>query len=214
MTPIRSRLLCTILLPVFVIAACAPGRGLPPLPPVPSAAYRLGPGDEVRIITVGEDTLTGEFGVDDSGRIAVPMLGSVRAAGLSPEALGAVVGAALQRAGLVRSPSVSVEVIRYRPIFVLGEVNKPGEFPYEPGMTVLGRGRACRRLHVSRGRDVRLRGSHRGWPHSRGPGRPRNGAATRRCGDRIRAAVLTAAVGFVPDQQIRRRTVSFSTRKT
>ena len=138
MTPIRSRLLCTILLPVIVVAACAPGRGLPPLPPVPSAAYRLGPGDEVRIITVGEDTLTGEFGVDASGRIAVPMLGSVRAAGLSPEALGAVVGTALQRGGLVRSPSVSVEVIRYRPIFVLGEVNKPGEFPYEPGMTVLG----------------------------------------------------------------------------
>jgi polysaccharide biosynthesis/export protein len=138
MTRIRSRLLGTILLPVLVVAACAPGRGLPPLPPLASGVYHLGPGDQVRIITVGEDTLTGEFGVDDSGQIAVPMLGSVPAAGLSPEALGTKVGAALQRAGLVRSPSVSVEVIRYRPIFVLGEVNKPGEFPYEPGMTLLG----------------------------------------------------------------------------
>jgi polysaccharide export outer membrane protein len=43
----------------------------------------------------------------------------------------------LQRGGLVRAPSVSVEVIRYRPVFVLGEVNKPGEFPYQPGMTLL-----------------------------------------------------------------------------
>lgn len=119
------------------IAACAPGRGLPTLPPVASGAYRLGPGDEVRIITVGEDTLTGEFAVDDSGGIAVPMVGSVQAGGLSPEALGAAVGAALQRGGLVRAPSVSVEVIRYRPIFVLGEVNKPGEFPYQPGMKLL-----------------------------------------------------------------------------
>jgi polysaccharide biosynthesis/export protein len=137
MMPIRFRALCAILLLAPVIAACAPGRGLPPLPTVPSGAYRLGPGDEVRIITVGEDTLTGEFAVDDSGQIAVPMLGSVRAASLSPAALGAAVGAALQRGGLVRTPSVSVEVIRYRSIFVLGEVNKPGEFPYQPGMTLL-----------------------------------------------------------------------------
>jgi polysaccharide biosynthesis/export protein len=126
------------MLPLAIaIASCAPGRGLPPLPPADAGAYRLGPGDEVRLITVGEDTLTGEFGVDDSGRIAVPMLGSVSAAGLSPEALGAKVAAALQKDGLVRAPSVSVEVIRYRPIFVLGEVNKPGEFPYQPGMTLL-----------------------------------------------------------------------------
>lgn len=138
MTPIRFRVLCTILPLALGIAGCAPGRSLPPLPPVTAAAYRLGPGDEVRIITVGEDTLTGEFAVDDAGRIAVPMLGTLPAAGLSPEALGTAVGAALQRGGLVRAPSVSVEVIRYRPIFVLGEVNKPGEFPYQPGMTLLG----------------------------------------------------------------------------
>lgn len=136
MTLIRSRVLYTIL--SLAVAGCAPGRGLPPLPPVSSGVYRLGPGDEVRIITVGEDTLTGEFGVDAAGRIAVPMLGSVRAAGVSPEALGTTVGAALRQAGLVRAPSVSVEVTRYRSIFVLGEVNKPGEFPYQPGMTVLG----------------------------------------------------------------------------
>ena len=42
----------------------------------PPAAYRLGPGDQVRIITVSEDSLTGEFSVDDAGRIAVPMLGT------------------------------------------------------------------------------------------------------------------------------------------
>ncbi len=118
-----------------LLAACA-GHGLPPLPPAP-AAYRLGPGDQVRIITVSEDSLTGEFSVDDAGRIAVPMLGSMKAGGLSPAALGDAVGAALRQGGLVRAPSVSVEVIRYRSIFVLGEVNKPGEFPYQPGMTLL-----------------------------------------------------------------------------
>jgi polysaccharide biosynthesis/export protein len=138
MASIRFRVLCTVLPLALTVTACAPGRGLAPLPPIASGVYRLGPGDQVRIITVGEDTLTGEFAVDDSGRIAVPMLGTMPAAGLSPEALGAVVAAALQRGGLVRAPSVSVEVIQYRPIFVLGEVNKPGEFPYQPGMTLLG----------------------------------------------------------------------------
>jgi polysaccharide export outer membrane protein len=41
------------------------------------------------------------------------------------------------QAQLIRDPSVSVEVSAYRPIFVLGEVNKPGEYPYQPGMTVV-----------------------------------------------------------------------------
>lgn len=137
MASVQHARFLAILSLAIAVAACAPGGGLRPLPPVASGDYRLGPGDAVRIITVGEDTLTGEFGVDDSGRIAVPMLGGVPAAGLSPQALGAAVAAALQRGGLVRAPSVSVEVIRYRPVFVLGEVNKPGEFPYQPGMTLL-----------------------------------------------------------------------------
>lgn len=127
-----------VMLLATVLGACGSGGDLRPLPADPVGIYRLGPGDQVRIITVGEDSLTGEFRVDDSGTIAVPMLGSVRAAGLSPAELGNAVDASLRRKGLLRAPSVSVEVIRYRPIFVLGEVNKPGEFDYQPGMTVLG----------------------------------------------------------------------------
>jgi polysaccharide export outer membrane protein len=118
-------------------AACAPGRDLPPLPAVASQDYRLGPGDVVRIITYGEDPLTGEFRVNDGGSIAVPLLGSVSAAGLTPAQLETEVAGALIGADLLRNPSVSVEVIAYRPIFVLGEVNKPGQYPYQPGMTVV-----------------------------------------------------------------------------
>lgn len=118
-------------------AACAPGRDLPDLPPPASSAYRLGPGDAVRLITFGEDTLTGEFRVSDSGTIALPLLGSVSAAGLSPDALAAKVADGLQRGNFLRSPSVSAEIVKYRPIFVLGEVSKPGQYPYQPGMTVV-----------------------------------------------------------------------------
>lgn len=121
----------------LVAAACAPGHGLPDLPAAAATAYRLGPGDVVRLITFGEENLTGEFRVSDSGTIALPLVGLVHAAGLSPDALGTRVGKALVKANLLRAPSISVEVIAYRPIFVLGEVSKPGQYPYQPGMTVV-----------------------------------------------------------------------------
>jgi polysaccharide export outer membrane protein len=91
----------------------------------------------VRIITFGEENLTGEFRVNDSGNIALPLVGAVHAAGLTPGALETTVGAALRRGNLVHHPSVAVEVIAYRPVYVLGEVNKPGQYTYQPGMTVV-----------------------------------------------------------------------------
>lgn len=121
-----------------LLASCAPGHGLPALPTPTDAGYHLGPGDQLRIIAVGDDTLTGEFRVSDQGDLALPMLGAVHAAGLSPKALEQTIARALVRDGFERSPSVAIEVTSYRPIFVLGEVNKPGQFPYQPGMTVLG----------------------------------------------------------------------------
>jgi polysaccharide export outer membrane protein len=122
---------------LLLIAGCAPGRGLAPLPPAAAGAYRLGPGDAVRLIIFGEDGVSGEFRVGDTGTIAVPLLGGVRAAGLTPTELEHSVATRLQQAGLLQNPSVAAEVTSYRPIFVLGEVNKPGEYPYQPGMTMV-----------------------------------------------------------------------------
>lgn len=108
------------------------GGDLPPIPPAASGAYHLGPGDQVRIITLGEDRLTGEFRVNDSGAVALPLLGTVPAAGLTTAELEQAIGADLVKAQLIRAPSVSVEVLAYRPIFVLGEVNKPENTPTSP----------------------------------------------------------------------------------
>jgi len=114
-----------------------PGSHLPPLADPGPASYSLGAGDQVRIIVFGEENLTGEFRVNDSGNIALPLVGAVHAAGLSSSGLEAAVGDVLRRDKLVRNPSVAVEVIAYRPIYVLGEVNKPGQYAYQPGMTVV-----------------------------------------------------------------------------
>lgn len=110
---------------------------MPELPSAAPGAYRLGAGDVVRLITVGDDQLTGEFRVSDSGVIALPLLGSVPASGLTPDALAIKVAKALVSANLYTAPSVSVEITAYRPIYVLGEVSKPGQYPYQPGMTMV-----------------------------------------------------------------------------
>jgi polysaccharide export outer membrane protein len=134
----RLLLAAVLLPPGALLSACGgPGAGLPPVPPSAAGDYQLGPGDQVRIITLGEDRLTGEFRVGDSGAIALPLLGSMRASGRSTSALEQAIGAALVQAQLIRAPSVAVEVVQYRPIFVLGEINKPGQYAYQPGMTVV-----------------------------------------------------------------------------
>lgn len=127
----------TALLGSLLLGACTPGAEQPLLAEYGIQDYRLGGGDQIRIITFGEDQLTGDFRVDDRGRIALPLLGSVQASGLTPQELDKRIADDLRKRNLLRNPSVSVEVLAYRPVFVLGEVAKPGQYPYQPGMTML-----------------------------------------------------------------------------
>ncbi|MGH6889766.1 MAG: polysaccharide biosynthesis/export family protein [Rhizomicrobium sp.] len=92
-------------------------------------AYRLGTGDKVRVIVFGEDDLGGEFQIDDGGFVRLPLIGQLQAAGLSPGELEQRIAAALADGYLV-SPRVSVEVTEYRPFYIIGEVNKPGQYAY------------------------------------------------------------------------------------
>jgi polysaccharide export outer membrane protein len=127
-----------LLLAVAWLAACSnTGMDLAPIPSADSSIYRLGAGDQVRIITFSDEQLTGEFRVNDSGTIALPLLGSVTAAGLTTAQLEEKIAQTLKQRNLYKDPSVSVEVIAYRPVFVLGEVARPGQYPYQPGMTVV-----------------------------------------------------------------------------
>jgi len=98
--------------------------------------YRLGPADKVRVNVFGEEALTGEFLVGRSGKISLPLIGEVQAAGLTISELQESIALAL-RQGYINEPRVNAEVLNYRPFYILGEVNTPGEYPYTNNLTVL-----------------------------------------------------------------------------
>lgn len=99
-------------------------------------SYRLGPGDQVHIIVFGQQDLTGTYQVDGTGMLAFPLIGRVHAGGLTAAQLQQMITHKLSP-DYIRNPSVSVEVMNYRPFYILGEVNKAGAYPYVSGMTVL-----------------------------------------------------------------------------
>lgn len=117
------------------IAAMRPQQQMP-APISNTADYQLGTGDKVHVTVYGEDDLSGEFQVDSTGFLRLPMIGQIRAAGLNAQQLeGSLTTAYAQ--GYLLEPRVNVEVTQYRPFFIIGEVNKPGEYPYVNGMNVL-----------------------------------------------------------------------------
>lgn len=120
-----------------MLASCEPGSNLAPLPVSAIGPYRLGPGEKVRVVVFGQEHLTGEFRVNDHGTIAVPLLGAIPADGVTTTELEHTIATRLQDRKILLQPSVSVEVVSYRQMFILGEVAKPGQYPYEPGMTLL-----------------------------------------------------------------------------
>ncbi len=117
-----------------VLGACGTTASAPAGSTV-STEYRLGAGDQLRITVFNEPELTGQFVVGSSGGIAYPLVGNVNAAGRTVPEFTEALQTAL--AEYVRSPSVSVEVTNYRPFFILGEVQRPGTYPYSASLTVL-----------------------------------------------------------------------------
>ena len=103
--------------------------------PALDAPYRLASGDRVRVIVFGQDGLSNSFSVDGAGAIAMPLIGDLRAQGLTTSELARSIEARLKQ-GYVREPHASVEVEAFRPFFVMGEVNVAGQYPFINGMTV------------------------------------------------------------------------------
>ncbi|MFD1197478.1 polysaccharide biosynthesis/export family protein [Brucella gallinifaecis] len=123
-------------LAAMTLCACSSYR---PAPDAFHAAlnepYLLNAGDRVRITVFEQAGLTNNYSVDQSGYIAFPLVGSIPASGRTVKQLEATIASKL-RGDYLRDPDVSVEVDRYRPIFIMGEVGGAGQYAYVPGMTI------------------------------------------------------------------------------
>lgn len=104
-------------------------------PPV-GEAYRLGAGDKLRITVYNEEELSGEYEVDSSGNLSLKLIGAIPAIGRSLPELTKIIEAKLVD-GYLLNPKVAIDVLNYRPFYVLGEVNTPGSYPYVAGITIL-----------------------------------------------------------------------------
>jgi protein involved in polysaccharide export with SLBB domain len=126
---------------MFALAACD-GDSTPIVPMAaagggsPGDSNKLGPNDRLRITVFGQPTLTGEYTLDGNGVLAFPLIGNVPANGSTTIQLQQAIAAKLQPDYMV-NPNVSAEVITRRPFYVIGEVQKPGNYPYVTDMTAV-----------------------------------------------------------------------------
>jgi len=121
------RICCLLLLSLFSFMASANEAGL--------SGYRLGAGDLISINVYDEPDLSLEVRIGLSGQISYPLLGDVVVSGLTPKLLEEKLTGGLKGPYLV-APSVNVSILEYRPFYVIGEVKKPGSYPFHPGLTV------------------------------------------------------------------------------
>lgn len=117
------------------LAACG-GQNLKPLESSAAPqAYRLGTGDRIAVNVFGEPTVAGEYEIDDTGNVSLPLAGRVNVRNMTPQEAEASMARRLSSA--LENPQVNVAVVRYRPFYILGEVQRPGAYSYYGGATVL-----------------------------------------------------------------------------
>jgi len=98
--------------------------------------YRTGSGDKLRITVFGHDDLSGDFLVDGSGYIALPLIGKIKAGDSTSREIELAIVNKL-KPDFLKNPRVGVEILNYRPFYILGEVKNPGSYPYVDGMKVI-----------------------------------------------------------------------------
>jgi protein involved in polysaccharide export with SLBB domain len=138
----RSLVTSIMMLSLLIPSACVAASSSQ-VAPAPSAAaavstdneYTLAPGDKVRVIVFGEETLTGEYVITSGGNLSFPLVGNMKVTDKTVEQVQVALAAALAD-GYVNNPRVNIQVISFRPFYILGEVNRPGEYPVSTGLTL------------------------------------------------------------------------------
>jgi len=100
-----------------------------------SAEYRIGAGDEIRILVYDEPDLTVNITINDDGNINFPLIGVVSVTGNTTRGIQRLIHDGLKGDYLL-NPSVQVDIVSYRPFYIHGEVKKPGAYAYKPGLNV------------------------------------------------------------------------------
>jgi protein involved in polysaccharide export with SLBB domain len=101
-----------------------------------TAVPRFQGGEKIKVTVYNEPTLSGDYDVDPSGVVSLPLAGTVRAVGLTQAQLEQELARKF-KSQYLRNPQITVTILQYRPIYFVGEVQKPGEYPYKPGLNIL-----------------------------------------------------------------------------
>ena len=138
----KSIILCLTALLLSVVcmspasAQTAAPAAAPTAVPVQDGNYKLSAGDKINITVYDEPTMSGEFVVSSSGDISYPLVGNVQATGMTLDEFQAALTARLMP-DILKNPKLTVSVLNYRPYYILGEVNAPGEYPYTDNLNVM-----------------------------------------------------------------------------
>lgn len=132
-----------LLLIALQVWGCSTGTDLGPVTQEQVAAAsaasvspQLQPGDKISVTVFGEDKLSGDFEINPGGLVSLPLAGTVKAAGLTQSQLEIELARKF-RGEYLRNPKVTVTISAFRPIYIVGEVVKPGEHAYKNGLNVL-----------------------------------------------------------------------------
>lgn len=137
-----------LLVVCLTLVGCAGSPAPAPAPTTPAAtagatgeptglaSYKLGSGDRLRVTIFNEPELSGEYIVDGTGIVSMPLIGEMSVAGMTVREFQRLAESQFG-AGILNNPKVAAEVINYRPYYILGEVGDPGEYPFQSGLTVM-----------------------------------------------------------------------------
>ena len=91
----------------------------------------------MRVTVFRHVDLSGEFQLDGAGAFAMPLVGEIQGGGMDARQLESEIETRLKDGGYLVNPQVGIEVLNYRPFYIIGEVNNPGSYQYVNGMTVI-----------------------------------------------------------------------------
>jgi protein involved in polysaccharide export with SLBB domain len=127
-----------VLLATFQLAGCYTDLGPVEVDtrPVPSVVTHLQAGDKLKITVYGEEALTGPYDINPGGYLSMPLVGAIKAAGRTRSELERDIANRYRSGGFLQDPNVTVAVLEFQPFYVLGEAEKPGEYPFRSGLNV------------------------------------------------------------------------------